>query len=252
MSCLVACFFSFVCLSVHRQTSSPSPSSSLSHTHTHTNTHAVRALAKELRLGNASHYAPYVDYLLHALQNEEDDDYNTIPSRYSQPGQELVLQVTTGGSSSNGGPSDEERIPPVEAVSWIKEDWLQYCPNTDPNDVLSIQAAAAVLQRSDDALLIPGYDLYNHRNGKYTNTKTVVKAEQYYQVVASRTIVAGEELYNTYNFCDDCGGRKKNYGTPGTYERTNEKERGCNEHDVCSFGGRWIVVYMVVLFSISR
>lgn len=162
---------------------------------------AVRALAKELRLGNSSQYAPYVDYLAHALS---EDEY-TIPSRYSPAGQELLLRVTTV----------ENRIPPVEAVSWIQEDWLQYCPESDPNDLLSIQAATAVLQRSDDALLIPGYDMYNHRNGQYTNTKTVEISGKHYQVVASRDIAAGEELYNSYNFCADCGGRKKNYGTPG-------------------------------------
>jgi SET domain len=161
------------------------------------------ALKRELQLGNESMYAPYVDYLLH-----ETDDY-TIPSRYSRQGQQLLLQVVDDVKNTG-----DTRIPPVEPISWLSEDWIKYC-RADPADKLGIKAATAVLQRSDDAILIPGYDSYNHRNGKWTNTNTKEVTGKYYMVLSSRDIQQGEELFNSYNFCQDCGGRKKLYGTPG-------------------------------------
>ncbi|KAG7355308.1 spermine/spermidine synthase domain containing protein [Nitzschia inconspicua] len=165
----------------------------------------VHALMRELNLGNESQFAPYVDYLLH-----EPDDH-TIPSRYSENGQRLMLQIVDTNYVSG-----ETRIPPEEPTSWLRDDWIGFC-KADPNDTVGIKAATAVLQRSDDAILIPGYDLYNHRNGKWTNTKSVAVQERYYQVIATRNIHKDEELFNTYNFCHDCGGRKNEYGTPELY-----------------------------------
>jgi hypothetical protein len=164
----------------------------------------VHALAKELQLGNESKYAPYVDFLLH-----EPDDY-TIPSRYSQNGKRLLLHVLDDMEDTG-----DTRIPPVEPISWIDEEWIRVC-RADPNDVMGIRAATAVLQRSDDIFLIPGYDAYNHRNGVWTNTQTNEVTGRYYEIIASRDIQAGDELFNSYNFCTDCAGRRKGYGTPGT------------------------------------
>jgi hypothetical protein len=164
----------------------------------------VNALVKELQLGNESKYAPYVEYLL------DETNQLTIPSMYSQNGKRLLLQVLDDMEDTG-----DTRIPPVEPISWITDYWIGFC-RADPNDYLGIKAATAVLQRSDDAILIPGYDAYNHRNGNWTNIQSKEVTGHYYQITASRDIQAGEELYNTYNFCTNCGGRKEAYGTPGT------------------------------------
>jgi hypothetical protein len=164
----------------------------------------VHALARELKLGNESKYAPYIEYLL------DETDHDKIPSAYSQNGKQLLLQVLDDLDDTG-----DTRIPPVAPISWITDDWIKFC-QADPNDYLGIQAATTVLQRSDDAILIPGYDAYNHRNGVWTNTQAKEVTGLYFQITASRDIQTGEELFNTYNFCSECAGRKKEYGTPGT------------------------------------
>ncbi|KAL3912356.1 MAG: hypothetical protein SGILL_006918, partial [Bacillariaceae sp.] len=149
-------------------------------------------------------------------------------------GKNLLLEVL-GFDFVAGG----TQIPPAEPVSWIDEDWIQYCGNAadavgttnkenigvgenNDNATLSyygIKAATLVLQRSDDAILIPAYDSYNHRNQgkwkKWLSTKTVEVPGKYYEMTTTRVVQKGEEIFSTYNLCEDCGGRKKFYGTPG-------------------------------------
>ena len=57
------------------------------------------------------------------------------------------------------------------------------------------------------------YDLYNHRNGKYCNTKVRNKEFRTHELWASRTIEAGEQIHNSYNLCAECLGRYVGYGT---------------------------------------
>jgi hypothetical protein len=54
-------------------------------------------------------------------------------------------------------------------------------------------------------LLIPIYDLINHRNGDWFNTDPSFVQGEYYQLVAVRPIKAGEQLQNSYNQCPWCG-----------------------------------------------
>lgn len=34
------------------------------------------------------------------------------------------------------------------------------------------------------------------------------------QVFVNRDIIKGEQIYSSYNMCEDCGGRRYSYGTP--------------------------------------
>jgi spermidine synthase len=154
----------------------------------------VRNVAREIRLGNYSKYAPYVVY----LNGEEDSQ---IPSVWSKPGQELFLDVL-----------DHNTIPPEKPVSWIGVDWFQRC-NGDPNDDFGIKAALMAIQRADDAIMIPAYDNINHRNGNWTNTITEIEPGEFHATTASKTIKAGEQIYISYNMCEECGGRRSGYGT---------------------------------------
>jgi hypothetical protein len=57
-------------------------------------------------------------------------------------------------------------------------------------------------------------DSFNHRNGKYTSAQSD-RTRQYHVTSATRTVHPGEEIYISYNLCDDCGGRRDRgeYGT---------------------------------------
>ena len=159
----------------------------------------VRSLANEMRLGSESEYAPYVEYL-----NAEADAQ--IPSTWSKAAQDFLMEVL-----------DNASIPPEDPTDWIEDDWFGRCQG-DPNDAFGVKAALMVIQRSDDSILIPAYDNLNHRNGNWTNTNTEIDAGHYHTTTATKTIEAGEQIYISYNMCEECGGRQSGYGTAGKFK----------------------------------
>jgi hypothetical protein len=101
----------------------------------------ARKLAKEMKLGKDSWYAPYVLYLL----NQAPDQ---LPSAWSVQGKNLLRYVL-------GGTSRRPLIPPAYAMTWLEEDWFQTCGG-DNDDALGAHAAMLVIQRADDELMVPG------------------------------------------------------------------------------------------------
>lgn len=81
------------------------------------------------------------------------------------------------------------------------------------HDELWSHAVAMVSGRADDHLLVPFYDMINHRNGEYYNTRHRIAEGQTYQLVAHRRIEAGEQLHQSYNQCTVCGNRHDEFGT---------------------------------------
>jgi hypothetical protein len=161
----------------------------------------ARNVAEEMRLGpEGSEYGPYIGYLLTQREGQ-------IPSAWSKEGQNLLLDIL-------GGKTDA-KLPPLDAVSWLEDDWYGSC-NGDRNDAFAAHAAMLVVQRADDDFMVPVYDLYNHRNGDYFNTRLTNNEGVNQEMRARRTIQPGEQLHNSYNLCDICGGRAEGYGTPGT------------------------------------
>ena len=152
------------------------------------------ALAREMKLGKDSKYGPYVEYL-------NGESAQGIPSVWSPEARELFRQVV-----------GKNEIPPGRATTWITNNWYGFC-KADPADEVSTKAALMVIQRSDDEIMIPAYDAYNHRNGNWTSLDSEIKIGEYHQTAATRTIEAGEEIYLSYNLCNQCGGRKHDYGT---------------------------------------
>lgn len=55
--------------------------------------------------------------------------------------------------------------------------------------------------------------MFNHRNGNWTNTETVVEEGIQHVTVATRDIRKGEQIYISYNMCEGCSGRTHEYGT---------------------------------------
>ncbi len=57
--------------------------------------------------------------------------------------------------------------------------------------------------------------MMSHRNGEWLNTMSnEVHNGDPIKVRAKRNIKAGEQIYTTYNHCEDCGNRLTSYGTP--------------------------------------
>jgi hypothetical protein len=160
----------------------------------------AKALAKELELGDDSKFKPYVNY----LKKQRDGQ---IPSAWSKHGQELLMSILGGDS--------EMQIPPIEVLSWLDEE-TTLCQVETP---MERKAAWMVIQRADDALIIPAYDMYNHRNGeRWMNARTEIYHGTAHETKALRTIQAGEQIHISYNMCHNCGNRKHfGYGTACTY-----------------------------------
>ena len=161
-----------------------------------------RNLAREMKLGSKSKYAPYIEYL-------KTLPYGQLPSMWSAGGKDLLLQVTGGTDEA-----DDQIIPPFGPAAWLDNEWRRECNGS--NDRKKQHAFLLVIQRGWDDLLIPLYELFNHRNGKWLNTKSnrVHDSSQDVQVYASKLIKAGDEIYGSYTHCEDCRGRVDNYGTP--------------------------------------
>jgi len=68
-----------------------------------------------------------------------------------------------------------------------------------------------------------GYDMYNHRNGNWTNTQTIAVHGIHHITRAIKDIKKGEQIYISYNQCEDCNNRQYEYGTAGMYH-TSSKE----------------------------
>jgi hypothetical protein len=160
----------------------------------------VKSVARELALGEQSEWAPYVKYL-------NDQPEGQLPSAWSEAAQ-LLLQELVGGEG------EDPIIPPAFPMEWLKSDWYDRCGGL-PSDLLSAKAALLVVQRSDDVIMIPAYDMYNHRNGKWMNTETYIEEGEKHESRALRSIEPGEQLYISYNMCRDCGGRTVGYGSAG-------------------------------------
>jgi hypothetical protein len=175
-------------------------------------------LIEEMKKKDKSDYAPYIDFLT------KSQPMGQMPSTWSDDGKEMLMKALGDEHFSlkraqimakrYGTFQEANILPPVDPISWIYKDWYQGCDGG--HDDLDEYAATVVIQRSWDNLLIPVYDLLNHRNGAWLNTRTDEKGvhnTKFVSILASRDIEAGEQIYSTYNMCEDCEGRISTYGT---------------------------------------
>eukprot|EP00977_Amphora_coffeiformis_P020896 scaffold8605_cov178-Amphora_coffeaeformis.AAC.15 len=154
----------------------------------------AKTLIQEMRLGDKSKYAPYVNYLL-------TQKYGQIPATYSEPGKMLIQKILG------------KVLPPKFATNSIKT-MFHKSGCISPDDPLEEQAVALMMQRGYDVLLIPIFDMLNHHNGKFNTESNSAGKDGYHNVRASKPIRAGEEVYNSYDQCADCGPTVKFWGTP--------------------------------------
>lgn len=110
---------------------------------TYLSCNTVRNLQKEFQLGSDSELAPYISYL-------SAQRYRQLPSTWSQQGQDLLREIL-------GGDEDCQTLPPWSPFSWY-DNWVEEC-NGDPSDEFQLQTAMLVVQRADEDVMTPLYDL---------------------------------------------------------------------------------------------
>ena len=188
----------------------------------------VRNLIDQLKLKDESKYAPYVNYLM-------DTQPPGIPSAWSKAGKDLLARITEPPDSFSvvdrwfpiqwsvvvkellsiltGQPYIRFHLPPYNPSNWLwLDEWYETCEGS--NDPLEEYAALTVVQRSWDELLIPVFDKLSHRNGPWLNTahSDVFDRDIDVEVKASRDIKTNEQLYTSYNECENCSNRKYEFG----------------------------------------
>ena len=151
---------------------------------------AIYNLAKELRLGEASSKAPYVQYLL-------TQSSGAMPGEFSKAGKKFLTKMLGG-----------DDLPPYEET-W-KDDyermWLGQCGG-DEGDEVERFAYWLTSARDEDTLMVPIYDMANHSNDpKKLNTLSYKPKEagDVFKFVASMRIEPGGQVYNSYNRCGSC------------------------------------------------
>ena len=152
-------------------------------------------LIEEVEKGNSSEYAGYLNFLQKQARSE-------LPSSWSPAGKKLLNTII-------------EELPPDDATTWIEQEWHEECKGAKVSEKENL--AMMLISRGWDYLMVPMFDVLNHRNGNYYNTfsdSVFDNSKERLQVRASRRIQAGEQIFTSYNLCPECDARKENYGTP--------------------------------------
>jgi len=171
----------------------------------------LQSLLTEISLGSDSEHAPYVEYLLSVAEKEN----KRIPSTWSQPGKDLLLEVM-------GGKDSQELLVPDIVDSKLV--WKEICGflNDDDNNGSWMGIAMIVQNYAKNELLTPLQDWYRHRNGEHRNAGTFLdESGEYLHIVATRTIQDGEQIHDSWTN----EWLMQDYGTTaGTLPPTNERD----------------------------
>jgi len=146
-------------------------------------------LVKEYRLKEASDFAPYVKYVFESFSHEH------LPAAFSDEGKDLFATVVG------------RELPPEDFGNNLF--WYACGGGDDEDDKdderLHEIAYSIVVARSWNDVMVPVYDMVNHRNGHWHNIDQETSAHdgEDVSVVALRDIEVGEQLYLSYNECHD-------------------------------------------------
>ena len=166
---------------------------------------------------------------MEAMSGDDDDDTNDnnitpygkylaaqpkgyLPAYWSESGRELLANMLRSKREPEMTAYDE--LPP-RGVQEMIDVLKQECnPAGDLlNDSQYIFAAMLVTARADYDYMLPFYDMFNHDNGKYNMKHTYDPYKEGGKetfssgFVTTKSIKAGEELYNSYNRCNICYGK---------------------------------------------
>jgi hypothetical protein len=155
----------------------------------------THVLMKELKLGEKSHFAPYINYLL-------GQERGQIPATWTEPAKALFREAFDPSAAK------------IRMTDWIEMSF-EHEDCIEAGNAFEQQALAMVVQRGWDSVLIPIYDMLNHINDveKLNTDNNSVYSAEGLRVWASKTIEEGEELFLTYDDCNDCQGIPDDWGT---------------------------------------
>lgn len=160
----------------------------------------AKTLASELKLGNKSYYAPYVDHLL-------SQEKGRLPSSWSVEGKKLFMEVIGG--------KENPVLLDANSVELLDVDWYQICGGEKDDEVSATAALLAKQMTTDDEHMVPLADLYMHRGVPFQNVETELAEGLGYTVIAKKRIEVGEQIYDNIYDCFDCPEQDEFYGTPG-------------------------------------
>jgi len=156
------------------------------------------AVARELALaesGSSSRFGPYTAMLL------AKQDRTGIPNTFAPLSLELLSEVL--------GPNGLQPTDCRRPLRW----WEDSCGGNVYSDRLSASAFLLMITRassmispitgSETSVLVPFYDLYNHRLGSWKNAQVVGNMPPFYAVQAVRDIAPGEQIHNEYRSKND-------------------------------------------------
>jgi len=136
---------------------------------------------------------PYAKYLLQQPRNY-------IPLFWSDEGYDFLLQML--GKYLPPQNSDMYELLYTEGIDMCE------APYNDIDDAMMRHARMMVIARSDYAYMIPFYDMFNHKSKRHHIDHEIsylkIQDEQRSKLVAKRAVQAGNEVFNSYNLCDDC------------------------------------------------
>eukprot|EP00527_Entomoneis_sp_CCMP2396_P005369 CAMPEP_0198137724 /NCGR_PEP_ID=MMETSP1443-20131203/1179_1 /TAXON_ID=186043 /ORGANISM="Entomoneis sp., Strain CCMP2396" /LENGTH=445 /DNA_ID=CAMNT_0043799245 /DNA_START=37 /DNA_END=1374 /DNA_ORIENTATION=+ len=138
---------------------------------------------------------PYGRYLAH-------QPHRYVPGYFSSEGRELLRKILG------------KNLPDQHAVEdSVKIDWLDWCTGAT-SDELEVHAAMLVTARADGRLMVPYYDMINHRNGRWQNAQHHRSKNKEFALITNQKVEKGEQFYLSYDTCKICGSRLDSWGTP--------------------------------------
>mmetsp|Transcript_28396 Transcript_28396/g.64957 ORF Transcript_28396/g.64957 Transcript_28396/m.64957 type:complete len:412 (-) Transcript_28396:307-1542(-) len=161
-----------------------------------------------------------------------------LPGFWSDEGS-ILLREMLGGD-----------LPPLQFDDLLNKYWVNGCSRLprgmeifNEDRTLTLHSLMLVLSRGDDDLMVPVYDMFNHRNGKWYNTEHVIREGKDFSIITNRKVEAGEQLYASYNQCNACQNRIDNFGTPEMFQ---------NYGFVEPMPQRWFIEKVRVKFDIDE
>jgi len=180
-------------------------------------------LVQEYQKGHDSYYAPYIKYIFHHANNNntQNDDERSLPSEWTLQGQTLLQSIIGYELPLNDLLLTDE-----------SESYSETCQGSS-DSFLENKAREIVKHRCWDDVLLPLLDQANHRQGHVRQNVEYVASThrmnydivsddekkdssssdeegsfvpydyQHIKVIALRDIEKGEQLYISYNVCND-------------------------------------------------
>lgn len=161
---------------------------------------ALNNLYGEIQKGASSNMSPYIDYLFSTKAS--------LPFSFSENGKRLLLDILKTSHDEDDLPLLEKLEPPFLSEA------TEYCGEEASTEEGQL-AAELMIQFAFQNQMIPIYDLYGHRNGRWLNTETETVPGEYFKIKALRDIKAGEPIHTSFNDCKECPKNRGHYAVPG-------------------------------------